>query len=160
MSNRTPLKLPRVLPHLVYYEAPAADQFPADIPFPRQQRWAGQERSGHPEKQERSGPEKRARELERAAGVVLLLILLCAGVFFILQDVAALIDNRPRWVVPSTLQIVPPPSDFFIPSPAPPKTRPHPSKFRANLEGDLISANFMAFSEFEREEEKKRGIEV
>ena len=83
MSNRTPLKLPRVLPHLVYYEAPAGDQFPADIPFPHRNRWPGQERPSPPEKQERSGPEKRARELERAAGVVLLLILtLCRGVFY------------------------------------------------------------------------------
>ena len=35
MSRRTPLKLPRILPHLVYYEAPPGDQFPAEIPFPR-----------------------------------------------------------------------------------------------------------------------------
>ena len=154
----TPLKLPRILPHLVYYEAPAGDQFPAEIPFPRRNRWAGREKPW--EAGEKDGPEK---SRVPCLGLVLLfwgaIVLGWSGVVLI-QDLKDIFEGRPSISTKQILQSVPPSSDFFIPSPDPPQMRPHPSKFRAILEGDLISANFMAFSEFEREEEKTRGIEV
>ena len=76
------------------------------------------------------------------------------GRAFILQDIAELIDNPPRNFEPLT------PPDcagifrLFYTLSSPPKLRLQPSKFCAELDGDLISADFMAFSEIERE---KRG---
>ena len=59
MSNRTPLKLPRVQPHLVYYAELSGDQLPGDIHFPRRNRWAGQKKPWEAGEMEKEGRGKK-----------------------------------------------------------------------------------------------------
>ena len=160
MSSPAPLKLPRVLPHLIYYEDHAPDQFPPDIPRSRLNRWAGPEQPYHPKKLGIFGPHNKPSQGERTAGVVLILLVLGAGLFFIIQDVVELIDEPPRILSPFPPQIIPPLSDFLRLHPAPQKQRPGSSEFRCIFVSDLIRRNFVAFSGISEGRKRKSGIVV